>query len=132
LTLQDDAKNELNKFFKSKNYPYEIQKIFFYRLAFHESHWDNYEPITNINRLYTCNLVRINVEMTINCSFCEYNIKYKNDDENLICEDTMLKYFDFQEKEDFNKVGEEIREMLIPIVEKEFPYVFKSMLKKSG
>lgn len=132
MTLQDEATYELNEFFKSKDYPLKVTKIIFYRPAYLESYWDNYEPITDINRLFLCNTVRLNIEIMINGRDCEFDIKFKNDNEDLICQYCNIKYWDHFKNEDFEKVAESMMGILTPRAEKDFPYVFKNMLKKRG
>ncbi len=128
--LQEDAIIELNRFFKSKSYPYEITKIFFYRWAHHESQFDNYEIINDIDRLHTCNIVRIRVEMLFKALPCEYDIKYITENGTLIFQNFKLIFLDYSPEEDYKTAREALETDLIPIVTNDFCSVFKSLLKK--
>jgi len=129
LSLVKDAAAALNRFFDQFQFPIKIKKMFFYRPAYFDSYFEHFEPIFNVERLFECNSIFVNLEAKINGRDSEFDIRYNNENKRLILKKCSLKYCDFEEGENLEQIRTHLTTLMQAITTIILPGTLNVILK---
>jgi len=108
-----------------------VTRIFYYRPAYFETYFENYEPIHDVDKLFSCSPIYINLEAIIDDREYEYDIRYMNDDRRLACTGCALKYMDYKEGEDPDQICKEKTEFMYEIARIIIPGALMAVLRNN-
>ncbi len=100
MRLRKQVMDILNGDFQKAGFPMKIDKIFFYRPTYFESYHENLEVLDDVSRLYDCDFIYLLIEFHHEDLWYEYEMRFKNNGnelQNTIC---ILKYWELMSEED--------------------------------
>jgi hypothetical protein len=113
LPLSDDAKEFLNNYFeKTIGLPIKFEYVWFYRPVFHELPFENIEPIEDIKRASGCEALYVLFKMRYQNRDYEYEVRFSNNNRELILKNCFLKYFSIFAHEQPEDVAKDINKKM--------------------
>lgn len=112
MSLSEDTQVELNSIFKVAGFPMKIEEITFWRPAYENSYFENFEPITNVVRLFECDPLHVTLFLTYKGRKYEYELHYYNRDKTFELTSSKLNYCQYGHNEDVTKIEDNMRPII--------------------
>ena len=100
MSFSDSLIESLNSTFANHNIPFQILEFICWRPAYREVHFQDFEPLTDITRLFECNPVYVTLFFRFEDRRYEYEVHYKNSDKHIELVNFILNTCDYGPDED--------------------------------
>lgn len=112
MSLSNKARDEFNLRLKLVDFPMEVLELIFWRPVFQNSHFQDYEPLNDVSRLFQCDPVYITFFFQYDGRQYEYELHYLNHDKSLKLDSFKLNYAQYGLDENVSKIEDNMRHLI--------------------